>query len=86
MTAENRITPEWSQRERQSDLAWIADNHVGQGEIDRSGTEGTERLVHEYDPSNQELVVMLLKPFNRTSSYCPSAQPSEDREAGGVFS
>jgi hypothetical protein len=128
MTIENRIpsdrpAPEWAQRERQHDLAWIGENialfqlavtatyeevgrgaivvdttaqplpdsghpfgYVGQGEIERSGDEDTIRLVREYDPANQELVVMLLKPFNRTSTYRLQARPRQDRETRGGFS
>ena len=39
-----------------------------QEEIEESGDEDTKRLVRQYDPAT-DFVVMLLKPLNRTSSY-----------------
>ena len=39
-----------------------------QEEIEESGDEDTKRLVRQYDPST-DFVVMLLKPHDRTSSY-----------------
>ena len=43
--------------------------YVVQDEIERSGDEDAKRLVREYEPIEQELVVMLLKRSNRTSTY-----------------
>jgi hypothetical protein len=40
--------------------------------------EDTQRMVEEYDPE-QEVVLVLLKPENRTSTYRIRSQPSGDR-------
>ena len=122
MTVENQRLPDWALRERQHDLAWLAENmavfhlaatsaleelgrgaivvdttsqpvpgtghpfgYVGQEEIERSGDEDTKRLVREYDPTSQELVVMLLKPFNRTSTYRLRTQPRGARRTSNGF-
>src|SRR6266487_1948625 len=107
MTAENERPelPEWAQKERQSDIAWIKENMLlfreaartafqggGRGAIvvdttslpvegmghpfgyylqetiEHSGDEDVQRMVAEYDP-RQEFVIVLLKPEERTSSY-----------------
>ena len=59
--------------------------YVVREEIERSGDEETKRLVREYDPANHEMVVMLLKPFNRTSTYRLRTQPRVDKETGNGF-
>ncbi len=98
-------TPDWAQKERQGDQAWIAENFhiflptvkiafkdIGRGAIvvdttqqpDRGGghpfayfsqeqledfdDKETQRLVREYNPKN-EFVVMLLKEDDHTSTY-----------------
>ena len=59
--------------------------YVDQEEIELAGDENTKRLVREYEPAQQELVVMLLKPFNRTSSYRLRAQQhSAEGAANGL--
>jgi hypothetical protein len=105
MTPENNGVPEWAQRERQADLAWIAENldvfsaiasvafedagrdaivvdatslampgagypfgYFSQEQIEELGDEDTGRMVTEYDPE-QEFVVVLLKPSDRASTY-----------------
>lgn len=40
--------------------------------------EDTRRMVQEYDPA-QELILVLLKADNRTSTYRIRAQPTVDR-------
>ena len=56
--------------------------YVSQEQIDLAGDEDTKRLVREYIP-DQELVVMLLKPFNRTSSYRVRALPGQRDSRSG---
>src|SRR5438552_4381571 len=107
MTAENERPelPEWAQQERQSDIAWIAENMLlfreaaqsafrqgGRGAIvvdttslpvegmghpfgyylqetiEGTGDEDVKRMVAEYEPE-REFVIVLLKPEERTSSY-----------------
>ncbi len=97
--------PDWAQKERQGDMAWIRKNFhnfwpaataafkdMGRGaiivdttsqpapgaghpfayfpqeQIEEHDDENTKRLVREYKPQN-EFVVMLLKEDDRTSTY-----------------
>jgi hypothetical protein len=100
---DNRI-PDWAQRERWTDLAWINHNLPGftsaaqiayevlgrgaividtagitpdgghpaayftQQEIRRYEDDAIDRLVEEYTP-DEELVVVLLKEWHRSSAY-----------------
>lgn len=101
---EQRHIPDWAERERGADLAWIRENlHVlwpmarqaydeaGRGAIfvdttirpsglghpfgyfpremvEEYGNADTLRMVLEYDPT-REMVTVLLKTENRSSSY-----------------
>jgi hypothetical protein len=49
-----------------------------QATIEHSGDEDVQRMVGEYDPS-QEFVIVLLKPEERTSSYRVKAVPKVQR-------
>jgi hypothetical protein len=49
--------------------------YFAQGTVQDDFDDDTKRMVGEYDPS-QELVVVLLKPENKTSTYRIRAQPS----------
>jgi hypothetical protein len=53
--------------------------YLAQEQVDEIGHEDTKRLVTEYDPV-QELVVVLLKPGDRISTYRVSLDPSEPLE------
>lgn len=53
--------------------------------VDEHGNDDTRRIVSQYEPS-QEMVLVLLKPLNRTSTYrlrvmSPGAQTVVDGEA-----
>lgn len=105
--------PEWAQRERWADLAWITDNlpdlfsaasiaysalgrgavvvettfhtqdgahpaaYLTQEQIARYGDADIDRLIVEYIPEG-ELVVILLKEAQRTSAYRVRAQSPEE--------
>jgi hypothetical protein len=56
---------------------------VIQEEIERSGDEESKRLVGEYEPAT-DFVVMLLKSHNRTSTYRLRAQPRSDGKEQSV--
>jgi hypothetical protein len=107
MTAERGAPdiPDWAREERESDFAWIKENHFsfwpaaqtqfsahGRGvvvvdttvqpdpnagnpmyyivstQVEQMDDEDTKRLVREYDPQ-REVVVMLLKPEGHSSTY-----------------
>jgi len=59
--------------------------YVTQGEVEQAGDEEMKRLVREYEPP-QELVVMFIKPFYRTSSYRLRAQRRDGEGATNEFS
>ena len=42
--------------------------YLSQEQLEQDGDEDTKRMLSEYDPS-RELVLLLLKPENRTSTY-----------------
>jgi hypothetical protein len=100
-----REIPNWAQRQRYEDLAWIAENfHIlypearaqfqtrGRGaivvdttsqplpgaghpftyynveQVEQTGDQDARKMVAEYNPAN-EMVIMLLKRFNRLSIY-----------------
>lgn len=101
---EKRPIPNWAERERREDIAWITQNlpgfwkaaraayeregrgalivdttvrptgaghpfgYVSQEQIQRFGGPDEIRMVGAYDPS-WELVIVLLKPKDRMSSY-----------------
>ena len=109
---EQRHIPDWAQRERGADLAWIRENlHVlwpmarqaydeaGRGAIvvdttirpaglghpfgyfpremvEEYGNEDTLRMVLEYDPT-REMVTVLLKTANRSSTYRVGVLPPD---------
>ena len=54
--------------------------YVPQEVVDRRDEEDTKRMVREYDPT-QEFVVVLLKPERRTSTYRVQVRPHE--QSGG---
>jgi hypothetical protein len=105
MTPENPNIPDWAQRERQADFAWIQENldvfwtvattaledagrgaivvdttlepvpgagnpfaYFSQEQVEERGNEDTQRMVAEYDP-RQEFVVVLLKPTDGVGTY-----------------
>ena len=105
MTPEKRTIPDWAQRDRQADFAWISGNldvfwtaaavafeaagrgavvvdttlepipgagnpfgYFSQEQLEEQADEATKRMVAEYDPA-RELVLVLLKSGNRTSTY-----------------
>lgn len=57
--------------------------YFAQEQIEEYDDEGTKRIVQEYDP-DQEFVLVLLKAENRTSTYRIRSQPADqgrtDRE------
>ncbi len=101
---ERRPLPQWAERERVGDLAWIGENlyefwavawsgyeqsgrgvlvvdttvsaaggrhpfgYISQEQIRQLDAQGTIPMMEEYDPS-WEMVIVLLKPRDRTSSY-----------------
>lgn len=105
--------PEWAQRERWADLAWIVDNlpalcsaassayaalgrgavvvettyhaqdgahpaaYLTQEQIVRYGDTAIDRLIADYTPE-EELVVILLKEAQRTSAYRVRSQFPEE--------
>lgn len=109
------VLPEWAQRERWTDLAWLSDRlpllhplagaafdacgrgallidttrqfpeqghpyvYLGQGALDTYGAADLERLVTDYAPP-LELVVVLLKAEGRRSVYRMQA-PAWGKEA-----
>jgi hypothetical protein len=48
--------------------------YFGQQEMDAAFDEDTKRMVGQYDPA-QEVVLVLLKPAGRTSTYRVRARP-----------
>lgn len=113
MAPENKRIPEWAQRERQADLAWIAENldvfwtaattafdeagrgaivvdttvqpipdvghpfgYFSQEQVEQQANEDTTRMVTEYDPEH-EFVVVLLKRDDRISTYRVRALETE---------
>ena len=42
--------------------------YISQGQLEQDGDEDIQRMLLDYDPS-QEIVLLLLKPEYRTSSY-----------------
>ena len=53
--------------------------YFSQEQVEERGNEDTQRMVAEYDPT-QEFVVVLLKPGDRTSTYRVAVVPPGSQE------
>jgi hypothetical protein len=112
MSKEHNHNPDWANRERREDLAWIRENadifhlaaqiaypeagrgvivvdttiqplpdgghafgYFDQAFVDEALDEDTQRMVQEYDPE-EEVILVLLKEQERTSTYRFRTQPA----------
>ena len=57
--------------------------YFSKAELEEYDVEDVKRLVREYEPPG-ELVLMLLKSENRTSSYRLRPQPGSNQESGAT--
>lgn len=55
--------------------------YIPQAVVEEHGDEDTQRIVREYDPT-REMVTVLLKPYDRVSTYRVGVVSGNQRERG----